>query len=196
MENTLVEGDRKSSKIEEVNWKEILEYDETSPSCLRWKITIKTGRYGKTVKTFPGMQAGGKCIVKGQNRAWTLRFNKVKYYGHRIIWLMKHGNLAKNMVIDHIDGNPLNNNISNLRLVTQGTNCKNKSKKTTNTSGITGISMVENQKYWRATWGENGKTRSKGFSISRLGNELAYKLACDFRTEKLKLLGYTERHGL
>lgn len=44
------------------------------------------------------------------------------------------------MTIDHIDGNTLNNRKSNLRIVLEKDNHKNVKKKSTNTSGIRGVS--------------------------------------------------------
>lgn len=45
------------------------------------------------------------------------------YYAHRVIWKMMYGN--EPMIIDHIDRDPTNNAISNLRSVTQVENLRN-----------------------------------------------------------------------
>lgn len=44
------------------------------------------------------------------------------------------------IVIDHIDGNPMNNRKSNLRVCTQSENCLNKKSISNNTSGFIGVS--------------------------------------------------------
>jgi len=33
----------------DIDWKEIFYYDETSPSCLRWKVNVLTGRHKNIV---------------------------------------------------------------------------------------------------------------------------------------------------
>lgn len=44
------------------------------------------------------------------------------------------------IVVDHINGNPLDNRKQNLRICTQGQNCINKKIASNNTSGFTGVS--------------------------------------------------------
>ena len=50
------------------------------------------------------------------------------YLLHRIIYQAHFGKIPDNMVIDHIDRNPENNDISNLRLVPQSINSTNITK--------------------------------------------------------------------
>lgn len=51
---------------------------------------------------------------------------------------------------------------------------------------ITGVRKVvqKNVKKYVATWYENGKPKSKSFSINKYGDEVAYKLACEIRKQK------------
>jgi len=51
-----------------------------------------------------------------------------RYYAHRIIWEMFHEAIPEGIQIDHIDGDPYNNRIENLRLATQAQNNANRGK--------------------------------------------------------------------
>lgn len=58
---------------------------------------------------------------------------------------------------DHIDRNPLNNRKYNLRPATQQENCMNRSIRSDNTSGITGVAWDKKSCKWRAYISQNGK---------------------------------------
>ena len=66
--------------------------------------------------------------------------NRKPYRLHRIIFMMHHGYLPK--YIDHIDGNPANNRIENLRPATSSQNNLNRGKHKRNTSGYKGVTWV------------------------------------------------------
>ena len=48
-----------------------------------------------------------------------------KFYRHRVIWHYFNGDIPDDKQIDHIDGNKLNNSISNLRCVSPSQNMRN-----------------------------------------------------------------------
>lgn len=66
-----------------------------------------------------------------------------RLYFHRIIMDSPEG-----MTIDHIDGNTLNNRKFNLRSILEKDNHKNVKKKSTNTSGIRGVSLNKKEQKW------------------------------------------------
>jgi hypothetical protein len=76
-------------------------------------------------------------------------------YIHRVIM-----NAPKGFVVDHIDGNTLNNSKSNLRVCTQSKNIMNRVTGKNNKSGKTGVKKYKNK--WIATITENGSPKRLG----------------------------------
>lgn len=76
-------------------------------------------------------------------------FEKKLYMAHRIIFLLHNGYCPK--YLDHIDNNPLNNNIENLREATPSQNMQNKKVAINNTSGAKGVTkrLDRNKEMWR-----------------------------------------------
>lgn len=73
---------------------------------------------------------------------------------HRMIFLYHHGYLPK--YIDHIDRNPLNNKIENLREATASENAQNSKICSTNTSGFKNVFLCNRTKKWRVRLSVNG----------------------------------------
>jgi hypothetical protein len=95
-----------------------------------------------------------------------------KYYVHRIIyWLHNREWNIKNpkLQIDHIDGNKQNNNISNLRNVTNQENCFNKDCK--------GYCWNKRRKKYHASIVLNGKKICLGYFVKEKDARQAYVTA-------------------
>ena len=67
---------------------------------------------------------------------------------HRFIFEHYNGPISDEMVVDHIDGDTLNNQISNLRLASVGENLMNKKKKEGGSSKYKGVDKFKGK--WRA----------------------------------------------
>ncbi len=74
---------------------------------------------------------------------------------HRFIYEYYNGTITDDMVIDHIDGDTLNNQISNLRLASIGENLMNKKKKEGGSSKYKGVDKFRGK--WRARIAFNKK---------------------------------------
>ena len=66
-----------------------------------------------------------------------LRFRSIQYQAHRIIWKLVHG--YDPIEIDHINHNPADNRLANLREVTRSENLKNSSLHKNSTTGVCGV---------------------------------------------------------
>lgn len=185
-----------------IKWSDYFIYSEDSPTCLRWKN--RNNCNNPKFRSNAGDPAGVKLFCKsGKPRAYQVYVKGSNYLVHRIIWCMINGEIDNLLVIDHIDGNGFNNNINNIRLVESEFNTRNSSLRGDSKTNMNGVYRSSNGKdnyYYVATWYENGKQRSKYFSIDRLGEKEALDLAISWRFDKITELnsngaGYTARHG-
>jgi hypothetical protein len=96
-----------------------------------------------------------------------------------------------------------NNDIENLRVVSQAENSRNR-KVRNNKSGVVGVILQKGQngssEKWRALWAVDGRKKSKAFAVSLYGYDEAFRLACEARASAIEELnaqglGYTEYHG-
>lgn len=69
------------------------------------------------LKAGPGRQQGKPAGSTRQEGYRTIEVGGKKFRVHRLIWEMHFGSIPQGMFIDHIDANPGNNRIENLRLV-------------------------------------------------------------------------------
>ena len=72
--------------------------------------------------------------------------NKKLYYSHRLIYMMFYGEMP--VQIDHIDGNPSNNCVENLRPANNTQNSFNKAITKANTSGYKNVYWHKSGKKW------------------------------------------------
>lgn len=188
-----------------VDFREIFYYDESSPSCLKWNTNIYyKNQFNKAIskpKVIKGDNAG--TLKKSKENRWAVKYDQKVYKVHRIIYEIMLGKIPEGFVIDHINGDSSDNRISNLRAVPAAVNGRNCAKAQNNKTGETGVACiyVNGCSYYTATWADTqGKRRCKHFSVIKLGEELAFFLACEYREQQINLLnlqgaGYTNRHG-
>jgi hypothetical protein len=90
-----------------------------------------------------------------------IRVDGVKYSAHRLAWLYVFGEHPTNE-IDHIDGDGINNKITNLRGATHSENQQNKTAFENSSSGLVGVSWHKRSKKWYASIGYNGSRKFLG----------------------------------
>lgn len=78
----------------------------------------------------------------------TVGVDGIQIYAHRIAWILTYGDIPEGLEIDHIDHDPSNNRISNLRLVTTQGNKTNMTRNSRNKSGITGVYWARHANAW------------------------------------------------
>jgi len=83
------------------------------------------------------------------------------------------------LVVDHVDGNPLNNNLNNLQLLTTRQNTSKGWLAKETTSIYTGVCWNKQDKKWRASIKIKGRTKYLGNFIEEFDARDAYKKALD-----------------
>jgi hypothetical protein len=79
----------------------------------------------------------------GRSDYFVVSFKGTNYLAHRIIWTMHHGSPPRGQ-IDHVNGQPWDNSIENLREATHSQNCWN-SKAQENSTGYRNVTRVGGQ---------------------------------------------------
>jgi HNH endonuclease len=119
-----------------------------------------TGVFTRRVRTSTRTRVGDVAgCLKNKGRIAINADGKL-YQSHRLAWLYVYGEWPKHH-IDHIDGDPSNNRIANLRDVISSVNQQNrKCAQANNASGLLGVSPYRGR--WRATICINGACRLIG----------------------------------
>jgi hypothetical protein len=87
----------------------------------------------------------------------------IRHYAHRLAWQINVGEIPDGMEIDHIDHDPSNNRIGNLRLVTSSGNRKNRSPDSRNKSGVNGVYWSKNAQAWAVQVRSSRKNNHIGY---------------------------------
>ena len=127
--------------------KDFYEIDPSSRTGLRWK----QDRF----RAKKGQEAGSHSESAGYFLVSDGYYGKL--YAHQAIMFLATGKMSNRQnQIDHINGNPLDNRLENLRFVSATGNQRNANRKmqSNNTSGITGLHKVfmHGKLRWRAKY--------------------------------------------
>ena len=120
-----------------------------------------------------------------------LRFKlfDVVYKAHRVCWALHYGAwLDQNLFIDHINNDPSDNRISNLRAVTMAQNNMNQRKLKKQTSSLKGVFWSNKDMAWRSRLIHDGKAYELGlFLDEQLAHQSYCNLAKELRGEYFKV---------
>jgi len=94
---------------------------------------------------------------------YRVNLNRKLYYLHRLLAQAFIPNPENKPEVDHIDGNPQNNCLSNLRWCTHAENMRNRKKHRNNTSDYTGVYFDKAAGKWKAYISIDGKKKHLGY---------------------------------
>jgi hypothetical protein len=153
--------------------KELLHYD-LDTGIFTWK------------KPRPKINVGDVAgFLNKKSKYYYIGLDLKNYKLHRLAWLYVYGELPK--TIDHIDGNPSNNLISNLRSCTMQQNMCNQKLRTDNKSGVKGVMLHKSEK-WRVRITTNKIVKHIGYF-----NDF-FEACCASFSNRNKLHGEYSRH--
>jgi len=130
------------------------------------------GSFVRNVTIAPNAQKGSWAGYVGKNGYRYISIDNKKYLAHRLAWLYTYGEMPE-VNIDHIDGNGLNNKISNLRECNQSQNAAN-SKPRGGEAGLKGVTIQAGK--FRARIKVAGKSKHLGYFSTA---EQAHQAYCE-----------------
>lgn len=113
----------------------------------------ETGRFWWIVSKRGPRKAGDEAGAPGADGSRCVKINQRKHYAHRLAWAMFYGEQPPEE-IDHIDRDPSNNRILNLRAATRIQNCQNR--------GGEGIRFEPDRQRWLARITHGGRQMNLG----------------------------------
>ena len=140
-------------------------FDYREDGSLIWKVSRGSVRAGDVAGTLR------------EDGYRTTKLGMEKHRNHRLVFLWHHGYMPENQV-DHVDRNPENNRIENLREVGQVCNSRNSRVRADNSSGVVGVSWNVRVGKWQAYVMITNKMRHLGYS-SDFTEAVAHRLAAE-----------------
>jgi hypothetical protein len=148
--------------------KELMTYDPQTGHLYR-----RVGRGN----THPGRIAGGASTDRGLTYR-LVQIDGRRYKAHRLVWFYVHGRWPRAM-IDHIDGNGLNNALANLREANHAENGRNRGANTNSKSGIKGVRWHARTRKWVAEITVNRAIKYLGCFEDQADACAAYRAAAE-----------------
>lgn len=161
---------------------------ETSSGLLFWKKRpLAHFANANACGVWNSKHAGSVAGSPNTKRRWSTKINSKLYQNHRLAWALHYGCWPEDQ-IDHINGDPEDNRLANLRVVSNAENQRNASRKVNNTSGVTGVSWHRRDEIWHVNIRGNGKLRYVG-SFRNFDHAVAARKAAE------REYGFHPNHG-
>lgn len=146
-----------------IDWSTYFTYDSVSGQLI-WKrrpseLFNSTTRANSWNTRFSGKAAG--CSTSRSRRVNVMIGGKL-YAAHRVIWEMVHGPIPQGKIIDHVNGDYLDNRLHNLRLATTSENNANCRAHSKQPFGYMGVSYSSRSKKWLVVISIKGKSKRVG----------------------------------
>lgn len=114
---------------------------------LIWRVRprnhfLTPASWKKTNTQYAGNEAGAIHTLQCGYSHREVTIGQAKFKVHRIVYALTRGGDPRDR-IDHINGNPLDNSPSNLRIATARENSRNRRMHSTNASGFKGVSLYK-----------------------------------------------------
>lgn len=179
-----------TGEISPTNFQELVDYDPTS-GRLTWKKRLPRHFKNNSVAHCSNWNTrwAGKPALSCKNANGGLQgllFAR-NFLAHRVAWAVYYGVWPEG-VIDHINGNPSDNRLINLRDVSHAANSQNMKRSRKNTSSVTGVSFNKHAAKWSAEILANGVREHLGYFVE-------FEDAVSAREEAERLNNFHENHG-
>ena len=130
---------------------ELLDYSPVTGE-IRWKQKRSNVRPG---------DLAGSISRNGNHSYWKVKIRGRAYWAHRVAWLLTFGRWP-NALIDHINGDGLDNRLCNLREATNAQNSMNSRRRKAHSSGLKGVKKDGTTGNYQARIVLNGKPTCLG----------------------------------
>lgn len=121
--------------------------------------------------SFRENESKGFYAIRGEYIPSTQRANAIRM--HRVLMSLPY---KDKRIVDHINGNSLDNRRDNLRIATQTENKRNSKKRINNTSGYKGVCLFKRDGTWQAQCKTIGGKGHIGYFKSKADAAQAYIL--------------------
>lgn len=150
-------------------WKNIIDNEDYQVSNLG---NVKSLKSGKEIILKGGINSRGyHCIGLCKDGVQKIRTI------HQLVAIhfLNHVPSGQKLVVDHIDGNKINNKLDNLQILTNRLNTSKGYINKETSSRYTGVYWCKTRNKWRSRISINGKDKHLGFYSDEINASIAYQ---------------------